>query len=107
MNQEQYGRCLQAASIAENFRMRSNMTEDGNPTGAGGHPNRLPLKLLAAAKVLAAKKYLTASDLAYSLDVPRTQAYALLKRLERGGLAVSEIDNETRTRIFVFQHAAV
>lgn len=105
MIEEVYAKQLEAASVMENIRMREAMTDFGG-TGRGGNPERLPKKLLEAAKALATKQSLTAADLGHILKIPQPQAIALLYRLERIGLAQSELHHDTRIRIFAFQNAA-
>lgn len=99
LEQEIYARHLQAASVMENIRMREAMT-GVNGTGRGGNPERLPLRLMEAAKVLRRKGSLTASDLGHMLDMPQPSAIALLFRLEKIGMATSELHDDPRIRIF-------
>jgi len=106
MIEEVYAKHLQTASVMENIRMREAMTDFGG-TGRGGNPERVPKKLLEAARVLSTKGALTATDLGHILKVPQTQAIALLYRLERIGLAQSELHHDARIRIFAFQNAAL
>lgn len=101
MNQEVYGRLLQSASTAENLRMREIMlgvTEAGNNRRTSGPPQRL----LEAAKALRRKGSLTASDLGYMLKMTQPNAAALLSRLEKLGIATSELNDDPRVRIFRF-----
>ena len=102
LEQEIYARQLQAASVMENIRMRQSLT-GVNGTGRGGNPERLPEKLLAAARQLARKGSLTATDLGHILRTERENARALLVRLENIGLATSELHHDTGIRIFFFR----
>lgn len=101
MNQEVYAQHLQAASVMENIRMRQAMT-GVNGTGRGGNPERLPIRLLEAVKALGRKGSLTATDLGHMLGLPQPSALALLFRLEKIGLATSELNDDPRIRIFHF-----
>jgi len=100
MNQEVYAAHMRAYAPAENARMRAGLREEHRH--AGGDPGRPPLKLLQAAKTLRQKGFLTASDLGTILRIPKENARALLDRLERAGLATSELHNDARIRIYAF-----
>lgn len=100
MNQDVYAEALQHCSVKENARMRANLL--GDYDGPGGHPERLPLKLLTAAKILSRKRFLTGGDLGTMMDTSTQNARALLDRLEKAGLATSEFHHDARVRIYAF-----
>jgi len=100
VNQESYAAMMKAYAPKENARMRANLM--GEYRGAGGHPDRLPLKLLTAAKALHRKGFLTPGDLGRMMDTSTQNARALLDRLEKAGLATSEIHHDARVRIYAF-----
>jgi|DEB0MinimDraft_10_1074344.scaffolds.fasta_scaffold37146_4 DNA-binding transcriptional ArsR family regulator len=103
MNEELYAKHLCSFAVVENARMKQNMV--GQEQGVWHRSKPLaPEKLLAAAKALYRKSSLTASDLAHILELPHPSAHALLIRLERAGLATSELHRDARIRIFTAKH---
>jgi len=103
MNEEIYAKHLRSFAMVENVRMKQSMA--GQEQSSWQRSKSLaPEKLLAAARALYRKSSLTASDLAHILKLPQPNALALLFRLERVGLATSELHNDARIRIFTAKH---
>ena len=103
MNEEIYAKHLRSFAVVENVRMKQSMA--GQEQSSWQRSKSLaPEKLLAAARALSRKSSLTASDLAHILKLPQPNALALLFRLERVGLATSELHNDARIRIFTAKH---
>lgn len=103
MNEEVYAKNLCSFAAVENARMKQNMASQEHSSWQR-NKSLAPEKLLAAAKALHRKTSLTASDLAHILKLPQPNALALLFRLERVGLATSELHNDARIRIFTAKH---
>lgn len=99
MNEEMYGKQMSTVAIVENARMLQ-AQRVGDKESWQSNKGMAPEKLLAAARALFRKGSLTASDLAFILKIPQPNALALLFRLQRTGLATSELHNDARIRIF-------
>ena len=99
MNEELYGRQLSTVAMIENARMLQ-AQRVGDRQSWQSNKGLAPEKLLAAAHALFRKGSLTASDLALMLKIPQPDALALLFRLQKTGLATSELHNDARIRIF-------
>jgi DNA-binding MarR family transcriptional regulator len=95
MNEELYRERMEGAAIVENARMLEVSLERGKSSRGV-----FPRKLLAAGRVLFQRGSLTARDLACILKIPQPRALVLLYRLQKAGLATSEVHSDAGVRIF-------
>jgi hypothetical protein len=90
MNEELYRERMEGAAIVENARMLEVSLERGKSSRGV-----FPRKLLAAGRVLFQRGSLTVI-----LKIPQPRALVLLYRLQKAGLATSEIHSDAGVRIF-------